>query len=105
MTNHPLTIARAEAFRDACADRGPVAFVVVCPPEGTEGAIAALGLAVANERGYHPVSIGWTRFSTWDAAEANADELNAHLHGGNLQTAFEIIASTMGGRRYTPAAA
>lgn len=105
MTNHPLTIARAEAFRDACADRGPIAFVAVVPQDDIPGINGALGVAIANERGYHPVSLGWARFDTMDAAQDCADEINAHLHGDNQLEALKIIASTMGGRRYTRQAA
>ena len=100
MNDLSLTISRAEAFRDACKERGPIAFVVVCPPDGAAGVVAALGVAVANERGFHPVSTGWARFSSWDAAEANADALNANLHGGDMERAAEIVFSTMGGKRF-----
>ena len=102
MQNKPLTTQRAEAFRDACAERGEVAFVAVPPDEQVPGINGALGLAVANERGYHPVSLGWARFITLDAAQANADELNAHLHNSDDRKAVSIIASTMGGRRHYP---
>jgi hypothetical protein len=100
----PLTLDRAEAYRAACAERGEVAFVAVMPTEKLDGINGALGVAVANERGYHPVPLGWARFTTLDAAQDCADLLNQHLHGDPMK-AFRIIASTMGGLRYTPEAA
>jgi hypothetical protein len=98
----PLTLSRAEAYREACADRGAIAFVAVLPPEDEkiDGFHAALGIAIANERGYTPVPMGWARFTSWDAAEANANQLNKHL-GLDALEEMRIVASTMGGRRYT----
>lgn len=100
----PLTTHRAEAYRDACADRGPIAFVAVMPDENLPGIQGALGVAVANERGYFPVPLGWARYATRDAAAEHAEHLNRHLGLGD-EAAWQIIASTMGGRRYTPEAA
>lgn len=97
----PLTTQRAEAYRDALAarNRGPIAFVAVTPNEECPGVHAALGIAVANERGYMPVPLGWAAFETWEAAESNVDELNKHL-GLDRMEGLKIIASTMGGMRY-----
>lgn len=99
MTNFPLTTSRAEAYQQACAERGPIAFVAVLPSENSHGYHGALGIAVANERGYHPVPLGWARFTTMDAAQANADELNRHI-GLSDMTAVLIVASTMGGKPF-----
>ena len=106
MTTEPLKLseARAEAYREACADRGPIAFVAVPPHEDVPGINGALGVAIANERGYHPVPLGWARYATMDAAEFHAECLNIHL-GVTGERAFQIIASTMGGKRFTDNAA
>lgn len=99
-----LTTQRAEAYRKACAERGPIAFVAIMPDEACAEIQGALGVAVANERGYFPVPLGWARYATYEAAADHAEHLNRHL-GLDAETAFQIIASTMGGRRYTPKAA
>lgn len=101
----PLTPERALAYRDAAADRGAVALVAVLPPEPLDGIGGALGVAVANESGYHPVPLGWARYASLDAASAHADALNESALGLDAETAFRIIASTMGGRRYVAGAA
>lgn len=60
-----------------------------------------LGIAVANESGYNPVSAEATEFS-WDYykdADEFAKGMNRHI-GIDWKQEAEIIASTMGGRRY-----
>jgi hypothetical protein len=105
MTTLNLTDHHAEAYRDACADRGKIAFVAIMPDEPFPGIQGALGVAVANERGYFPVPLGWARYATYDAAADHADRLNTQVLGLTTADAFRIIASTMGGMRYTPEAA
>lgn len=82
--------------------RGPVAFVAVITSDRRDAKIApfSLGLAVANEPGYHPVPIGWARFQRMDHAEHEVDRLNRDVLGIGHQREFEIVASTMGGKRY-----
>ena len=62
-----------------------------------------LGIAVANEPGYHPIPVFWALAEYGpDASKAmgdHADELNAE-RGMDHDTAFRIIASTMGGRAF-----
>lgn len=100
----PLSANRADAYREACAARGvPFAFVAVTPAEKLDGINGALGLALANESGYAPVPLGWARYASLDAATEHADALNAGL-GLDAETAFRIVASTMGGRRYVAGA-
>jgi hypothetical protein len=62
---------------------------------GAEGGGWQLGVAVANEPGYHPIA---KFFRTHDEAEEWATGLNRHI-GRSVGEAFEIIGSTMGGRR------
>jgi hypothetical protein len=58
--------------------------------------IPALGIAVANEPGYHPTT---KKLHSYDEANKWADELNAHI-GLSKDRASELIISTMGGRAY-----
>lgn len=60
-----------------------------------------LGCAVANERGYNPVPEFWANGDDMDEFHAHADELNEAM-GLDKNAALNIIASTMGGRRYVP---
>lgn len=60
-----------------------------------------LGVAVANERGYNPIS-GKT-FTDQGEAHRWAHGLNEHI-GVDVDTALNIIVSTMGGRRVKVAA-
>jgi hypothetical protein len=55
----------------------------------------ALGVAVANESGYHPLG---KQFDSMDEAQRWADGLNAHI-GIDERRAAEIIISTMRGLR------
>jgi hypothetical protein len=66
------------------------AFAEVC-----EGDAWKLGVAVANEPGYHPCK---RVFKSQDEAREWADGLNEHI-GLDRRAAALIIASTMGGRR------
>ena len=104
MDTVPLSRERADAYRRAFADadRGPIAFVAVVTSDDRDAKFApfSIGIAVANERGYTPVPIGWARFQRLDIAQSNADVLNKHL-GLDAKREFEIVASTMGGRRFT----
>jgi hypothetical protein len=59
-----------------------------------------LGVAVANERGYHPIA-GKT-FEDQAEAKEWADGLNAHI-GLTKDAIARIIISTMGGRAYRAA--
>ena len=102
--NIGLTEARLSGYRDFFANeenRGPIAIVAVVSEEmpGHFG----LGIAVANERGYHPIPAGWAIFETMELAEAESDRANAAL-GLDERQAFGIVASTMGGRFYREAA-
>jgi predicted molibdopterin-dependent oxidoreductase YjgC len=67
------------------------AFVAVVAPGGWQ-----LGVAVANEQGYNPIS-GKTFKAHYEAKEW-ADGLNKHI-GLDVEDALEIIGSTMGGAR------
>jgi hypothetical protein len=63
------------------------------------GDIPSLGIAVANEKGYCPVSAFFANADTYDEIAAHADELNL-ARGLDLKTAFRIVASTMDGKRF-----
>lgn len=105
MSTYNLTDTRAKSYQTACADRGQIAFVATSPDEALPGIQGAIGVAVANERGYFPVPLGWARYATYDSAADHADYLNEKVLGLTVDDAFAIIASTMGGKRYTPEAA
>ena len=74
--------------------RKPYAYVSVVAVGGW-----ALGVAVANERGYSPIA-GKT-FKTMDEADAWADGLNEHI-GLTREDRIRIVISTMGGKEYHP---
>jgi hypothetical protein len=57
-----------------------------------------LGVAVANERGYCPIT--GPSISSYDEAKTWAKSLNKHI-GLSEDDAALIVISTMGGRRYT----
>jgi hypothetical protein len=100
--NHLLTDRRAEAYAKVWAEKGKTfAFVAVLPQEDIEGVGAALGMAIANERGYMPVPLGWAAYATFDAASDHADHLNETVLKIDNDEAFKIVASTMDGMRYT----
>ena len=88
-----LADRRAESYRRACVERGSIVFVPV-----TEGSF--LGVAVANERGYHPVPEGWACYANMDAAQQHANHLNTEVLGLTGEQVAMIIISTMGGVRY-----
>ena len=98
--NFPLTDRRAESYQIAMKDR-PFAFVAVLPSEPMEGVQGALGLAIANERGYMPVPLGWARYERFSAAQKHVDHLNDFIGRTDDQATF-IQISTMGGVRYEP---
>lgn len=64
---------------------------------------AALGIAVANLPGYIPLPQFYYAAARIDDAESKADSLNA-AKGVTTETAMLIQISTMGGKRYAPAA-
>lgn len=55
---------------------------------------ASLGIAVANEPGYHPISKTWCRADTYAEMDAHADKLNEE-EGLDARAAFRIVTSTM----------
>lgn len=63
------------------------------------GDIPSLGIAVANEKGYCPISAFHASADTYDEMADHADELNL-ARGLDVNTAFRIIASTMGGKQF-----
>lgn len=95
-----LTDQRALAYQEACRERGPIAFVAVGPLEKVDGINGPLGIAVANERGYHSVHLGWARYVSQDAAQDHAEYLNRHVLKLTADMEVRIIASTMGGLRF-----
>jgi len=54
----------------------------------------ALGVAVANERGYSPISAFYFHVKTYTEAEAEADRLNTRRKMSE-DAAWQVIASTM----------
>ncbi|MCB1423185.1 MAG: hypothetical protein KDJ69_12115 [Nitratireductor sp.] len=61
----------------------------VALPDGT------LGIAVANERGYTPVSPFWFKSETYDEADREADRLNRKHLDLEPDIALRIITTTM----------
>jgi hypothetical protein len=55
-----------------------------------------LGVAVANEQGFHPI-VGKV-FESYDTAKQWAHELNEHIGRSNDEV-LDIVTSTMGGAR------
>ncbi len=102
--SNPLTNRRAEAYVAAMRGRA-FAFVAVLPSEPVEGLQiqGALGLAIANDRGFMPVPLGWAYYETFTAAQDHAEHLNKHI-GLIDDQASMIQISTMGGIRYEPPA-
>lgn len=103
MNDMKLSAVRIEAYRRNLEEGPPFAFVAVLPDASVDGIQGALGIAVANEPGFYMVPLGWARFASMDAAQAGAEEANAEL-GVSDDTAFRIVASTMGGKRFYAAA-
>ncbi|UTS82727.1 hypothetical protein [Phaeobacter piscinae] len=54
----------------------------------------ALGIATANEPGYHPVSPTHYCVPDWDVASTEAERLNI-LYGHTVEAAERIVASSM----------
>lgn len=67
------------------------AYVALCAEGGHQ-----LGIAVANEQGYNPIS---KIFKDEKVAREWADGLNEHI-GVDEDTAMRIVISTMGGQRF-----
>lgn len=63
------------------------------------GDIPSLGIAVANEKGYCPISAFFVHADTYDEISTHADELNL-ARGLDLNTAARIVMSTMDGKRF-----
>lgn len=90
----PLTFeGRFESGFDELTKNRVCAVVAVCSQEqpGTVG----LGLAIANEAGYHAVPLTWVHSDSWDEMEKHAEQLNAELFGLTPGKAARIVASTM----------
>lgn len=103
MNTFPLTDRRAEAYASVWAEKKKVfAFVAVLPNEKIDGINGALGMAIANERGYMPVPLGWASYANFEAASDHAEHLNKAVLKLDNDEAFKIIASSMGGLFYTP---
>lgn len=102
MTTFPLTDRRAEAYAHVWGEKNKAfAFVAVLPNEKIDDVHGALGMAVANERGYMPVPLGWASYASFDAASDHAEHLNLTVLNLDNDEAFKIIASSMGGMFYT----
>lgn len=54
-----------------------------------------LGLAVANEQGYHPIPLHWCNGDNFDELAEHADELNLELFALDARAAAVIVCSTM----------
>lgn len=54
----------------------------------------ALGVAVANERGYCPLPVHWSHSDNWFDMEEYVDELNRDL-GWTEDQSMDIVASTI----------
>lgn len=100
LDNIPLKEVRALAY-EAALDPKPIAFVTVILPQEdrVENLTWGIGIAVANERGYHPIPVGWAAFSSKEAADTSADTANFWL-GLDDEEATRIVISTMGGQFY-----
>jgi hypothetical protein len=53
-----------------------------------------LGVAIANEPGYYPISSFWAHSDSYEEMSAHADELN-RAEGLEDKTAMRIVCSTM----------
>lgn len=95
-----LTEGRLTAIRRAYSDKGSICIVpVLHSHEGASG--PALGVAVANERGYYPIPHFYYSADTYDEASARADVINEAWELSS-ETVAAITASTMGGKFYQP---
>lgn len=91
ITNHDLGLAILDQNVAGMFGKKPYAYVAVCVDDGWQ-----LGVAVANERGYHPVPL---TYATQEEAHKIADGMNRHI-GVSDCDATAIQISTMGGRPY-----
>lgn len=57
-----------------------------------------LGIAIANEPGYHAVPLTWAHSDSWATMSDYASELNREMSLSAIEEA-RIVCSTMGGRR------
>lgn len=55
---------------------------------------AALGVAIENEAGYHPIPEHWAHAANLHTMQTHADELNAE-EGLDPRAAAQIVASSM----------
>jgi hypothetical protein len=53
-----------------------------------------LGVAIANEAGYYPISSFWAHSDSYEEMSAHADDLN-RAEGLDDQTAIRIVCSSM----------
>ncbi len=58
-----------------------------------------LGLAVANEPGYHPIPLYWAQADSFNEAADMADELNTNVLGLNDAAATRIVCSSMAAKK------
>lgn len=66
------------------------AFVAVLGQGNSYG----LGVAIANEPGYHPIPLTWCHGDDWDEMSGHADALNK-VEGLGVEAAARIVCSTM----------
>lgn len=78
------------------------AFVPVNASNASGESLWALGVAVANERGYSPLPVGWCCVEmgpgAHEAISDTCDKLNADELGLSDDAAFRIVGSSMGAR-------
>lgn len=82
---------------DIMAEWGLCAFVPVIP-KTKDGNIYGLGVAVANEPGYHPIPLHWAHADSWEEMSAHANELNAELLNLDKDASARIVLSSMRGK-------
>lgn len=83
--SHEALIDINDAFRAAC-----YAFVPVVSEHGG----FRLGIAVANEAGYSPVSEFHYHVDSYDEASDESDRLNRNM-GYDVEAAMKIVSSSM----------
>lgn len=60
-----------------------------------QGSRMGLGLAMANESGYHPVPLHWCSGDNWEELQAHADALNVELFDLDKRAAASVVCSSM----------